>query len=213
MDQYEGTGRTTNDQRSPSLPRRRRAARWLAGASLLLGFACSGPGDEFGDLGEADQDLLVSNYTTLWNGNQLGKGADISVCFAVAPQTFRNGDGSERVDCVNETNSSLDCLGQAIPGGTAAMRRHVRTYIENAWQRYADVHLNGWGDCAIDAATGTHKVENIQGVMIRFSHYVGDPVDWSGVGKSGSGATVIQYNAPALYHDGKYDDDLGNLVH
>jgi hypothetical protein len=153
---------------------------------------------------ETDRDLFVPPTAKLWNDNRLGAGVTISVCFTVAPRMY----GQGKTQCESQISSNQDCLGMTMP--TEQLRDMVRTAIEDTWTRAANIEFVGWGDCPQNG--GFHEDRALpRRIVIRFSHGVegGGPVDWSGVGKSDTGPTLIQYNWPALMTG----NNRFNLIH
>jgi hypothetical protein len=181
---------------------RSRSAPLLPIALLALA-ACEAPDQS---VGETDGDLFVPPNARLWNDNRLGAHATIAVCFSIAPRIDANGE----TQCPSELDRTRDCLGDVMP--TQQLREMVRTAAEDTWMRAADIEFVGWGDCP--ATNSLHQDSALpHQIVIQFSHVqnVKDPppVDWSGVGKSNTGPTVIQYNWPALMAG----TDRFNLIH
>jgi hypothetical protein len=187
-------------------------------------------------IGSDPNPLFVAANSTLWNDGNPATKAYINICFTVLPQ--KNSDGTIQCDRnlrrpdagatehLVESSRDVDCLGQVIAPDSSGkaqvdqMRAFVRKMIEDTWQRYANIELAGWGDCPISTDASGYRFNSRaswKGIMIRFSHSDADAensTDYTQVlGKDPNNATLIQYNAPAIYHGGLYDQDLGNLVH
>jgi hypothetical protein len=184
---------------------------WLIGIATVM-TGCIGSSTRSPESGDVTQTepLYTDSGTMLWN-NGVGSSAVVPVCFVTRP--IKLVDGTIR--CPNQS-AGTDCNGVSSESGGAGtvtinattLQGIIRPFIEDNWQRYANIEFVNWGNCAVDAATQMHLEANMKStVMVEFGdHDVTNPL-----GKSTTAATHIQYHWYAVQTQS--DNDAGNIVH
>ena len=183
-----------------------RVAGLLALAAPLASCGITDPGSPDVEV-EVDQGhLFAANGVTLWNGatstnrGPLGTGVTIPVCFTVRPRP-------EAPLACTDANPFSDCLRNSsapdplIPGRTLLLdqnviRPYLKDVIQKSWGRAANIEFTGWGDCAIDSATGRHKNSQLTRTIV--IQFLANVVDQAYMGRFDNSPTVVQYNWPWL---------------
>lgn len=156
----------------------------VAGSVLATGLIGCGAASEWEeaslvsetDIREREDELLLPNNVTLWNGASpanlanLGQSAVIDACWVIAPRV----DLSGATTCSGAT-STTDCLGRSYASATGtytgsatavrnAIRNHAREVIERTWLTYANIEVIGWGNCP--TTNGKHQDASLAGKLV-----------------------------------------------